>query len=151
MSSHDGITLVARRTIRGSPTRLFEAWTEPRHLEQWWGPADVECVGAVVDLRVGGAYRIGNRYPDGRVVWITGVFEVIDRPHRLVYTWQIESPHATDALERVTVRFEPVGKETEVVVVHERIGDENARRGHEAGWIACLAGLSTYADAWVSS
>lgn len=145
MPSADDVTLVARRTIRASPEWLFDAWTEARHVERWWGPAGVECVGATIDLRVGGAYRIGNRFPDGRVVWIAGVFELIERPHRLVYTWRLESPHAGERSERVTVRFEPSGDDTEVVVVHERIGDEASRHGHEAGWVACLDGLAEFA------
>lgn len=147
MSNGDSVTLVVRRTIRASPERLFDAWTEARHLEQWWGPADVTCVGATVDLRVGGAYRIGNRFPDGRVVWIGGEFETIERPHRLVYTWQLESPDAGAVPERVTVQFDPIGDDTQVVVVHERIGDETARRGHEAGWVGCLDGLAAFTEA----
>jgi uncharacterized protein YndB with AHSA1/START domain len=66
------ITLVVRRTIRATPERLFEAWTEPAQLRRWWGPQDVECLDAQVDLRVGGQYRIANRFPDGRIVWIAG-------------------------------------------------------------------------------
>jgi uncharacterized protein YndB with AHSA1/START domain len=146
MSSRDGLTLVVRRTIRASPERLFDAWTQPRHLEQWWGPADVECVGATVDLRIGGAYRIGNQFGDGRVVWIGGEFETIERPHRLVYTWRLESADGDALAERVSVHFDPIGDDTLVVVVHERIGDETARRGHEAGWVGCLDGLAAFIE-----
>jgi uncharacterized protein YndB with AHSA1/START domain len=72
------ITLVVRKTIRATRERLFDAWTQPIQLRQWWGPEDVECLDAEVDLRVGGRYRIANRFPDGRVVWITGEFELIE-------------------------------------------------------------------------
>ena len=37
------MTLTVRRIIRASPERLFKAWTQPRHLMQWWGPRDVRC------------------------------------------------------------------------------------------------------------
>lgn len=145
MSNPDGISLVARRVIRATPERLFEAWTQPRHLERWWGPRDASCFGATVDLRVGGAYRIGNRFPDGRTVWIAGEFELIDPPRRLVYTWRLESPDPRQTPERVTVEFKPVGDQTEVIVTHERIDDETSRRGHQAGWVACLDGLAAFA------
>jgi len=72
------ITLVVRKTIRATPERLFDAWTQPTQLRQWWRPDDAECADAQVDLRVGGQYRIANRFRDGRVVWITGQFEVIE-------------------------------------------------------------------------
>jgi uncharacterized protein YndB with AHSA1/START domain len=134
--------LVVRRTIRATPEALFAAWTQPAQLMKWWGPAGVDCVDAQVDLRVGGAYRIANRFPDGRVVWISGEFESIDPPHALVYSWQLEP--AANAAERVTVRFEARGDATEVVIHHERIADPAARRGHEAGWVGCLDGLAAY-------
>lgn len=136
--------LVVRRMIRATPEVLFAAWTQPSQLIKWWGPAGVDCVDAQVDLRVGGAYRIANRFPDGRVVWISGEFELIQPPHSLVYTWQLE-PNANSP-ERVTVRFEARGDATEVVIQHERIADPEARRGHELGWIGCLDGLAEYAQ-----
>lgn len=132
--------LVVRRMIRATPERLFAAWTRPDQLVRWWGPADVECSGAEVDLRVGGRYRIGNRFPDGKEVWIAGEFEEVSPPRRLVYTWAIGEPPPVP--ERVTVRFEPRGERTEVIVVHERILDEAARDGHIRGWDGCLDGLA---------
>ncbi len=47
---------------------------------QSWGPPEVSCAGADVDLRVGGGYRIANRLPNGDTVWIAGQFEHIDPP-----------------------------------------------------------------------
>lgn len=70
------VTLVVRRTIHASAERLFEAWTQPICLKEWWGPDNVRCVDAEVDLRVGGGYRIANQFPDGKLVWIVGEFEL---------------------------------------------------------------------------
>ena len=137
-------TLVTRLVIDASPEVLFAAWTEPQQLSQWWGPENVECTDVEMDLRVGGAYRIANRMPDGSTLWITGVFEIIERSHRLRFSWRIEA-QATD-LEQVTVTFEPHGERTEVVVVHERIRNAADRAGHERGWAGCLAGLAAYAS-----
>jgi uncharacterized protein YndB with AHSA1/START domain len=136
------VSLVIRRTIRATPERLFGAWTQASHLRNWWGPPGVECIGADVDLQVGGRYRIGNRFSDGTIVWITGEFEVIEPPHEIVYTWRLE-PQAHPS-ERVTVRFEPRGGSTEVIVRHERIVDPVARDAHEQGWLGCLDGLEKY-------
>jgi uncharacterized protein YndB with AHSA1/START domain len=149
--------LVVRRLIHAPPEAVFAAWTSPRHLIEWWGPTEsVRCPAAEVDLSVGGRYRIANRFPDGRVVWISGVFELIEPPRKLVFTWQLEPPeqdpqHAAGAeralaTERVTVEFEPRGVSTEVIVTHERIPDEAARTGHEQGWLGCLDGLARYAE-----
>jgi uncharacterized protein YndB with AHSA1/START domain len=135
------MTLVVKRTIRATPARLFDAWTTGHQLLRWWGPRPVVCSAAEVDLRVGGAYRIGNRLPDGREVFITGVFEEIEVPRRLVYSWTM-----ADHTSRVTVRFEPRGTATEVIIEHEGVADEDTRKDHEKGWIGCLDGLQRLID-----
>jgi uncharacterized protein YndB with AHSA1/START domain len=98
-----------------------------------------------MDVRVGGAYRIGNLLPDGKVLWISGTFEVVEPPRRLVYTWEIErDAFCSRELSRVTVRFEPLEIGTEVIVVHERIESEETRADHEKGWKACLENLEAH-------
>jgi uncharacterized protein YndB with AHSA1/START domain len=136
------ITLIVRKTIAATPERLFAAWTEPAQLRKWWGPEGVECIDPEVDLRVGGSYRIGNRLPDGKVLWIAGEFEVIEPPRRLTYTWRLEG--MSESEERVTVRFEARGDVTEVIVTHERISSEALRDQHQHGWQGCLDGLAGY-------
>lgn len=140
-----GLGLVVRHTVRASAAHAFACWTEAHRLARWWGPAGVTCTGAEIDLRVGGRYRIGNRFADGREVWIVGIFERIEPPHRLVFSWRLEP--GPDLDERVTVRFEPRGDATEIVVVHERIASGEARASHEAGWQGCLEGLGRFVTA----
>jgi uncharacterized protein YndB with AHSA1/START domain len=139
-----GLSLVARRLVHASAERLFADWTEAERLVRWWGPRGVRCTGAEIDLRIGGRYRIGNRFADGREVAITGVFERIDAPRCLVFSWRLEP--GPDLAERVTVRFEPRGEATEIVVLHERIPSQVTRASHEAGWQGCLDGLARYAE-----
>ncbi|HEX2790562.1 MAG TPA: SRPBCC domain-containing protein [Steroidobacteraceae bacterium] len=136
------LTLIVRRTIRATPARLFEAWTQPAQLRQWWGPESVVCIDAEVDLRVGGRYRIANRFADGKILWIAGEFEAIEAPHKLVYTWALEP--VSGATERVTVQFRPLGESTEVIVTHEGIASVPVRQRHEQGWQGCLSGLADY-------
>jgi uncharacterized protein YndB with AHSA1/START domain len=135
--------LVVRRLIQSTPERLFDAWTDHTQLLRWWGPVGVVCTGADCDPRPGGAYRIMNRLPGGSLLCIRGVFEIVERPSRLVFSWSVEGLGA--GTERVTVQFVPRGTHTEVVVTHERIADEPTRARHASGWEGCLAGLDRYA------
>ena len=62
---------------------VFEAWTDPKHLAQWWGP-EVFTTRCELDVRPGGAFRIvmvglGDEYP------MTGVYREVVRPERIVY------------------------------------------------------------------
>lgn len=137
-----GDRLVVSRLIAASPERLFEVWTQPQHIQRWWGPAGVDCPYAEVDLRSGGAYRIANRLADGTTLWITGEFEAVEPPEKLVYTWSTDP--GTAAPERVTVTFVAQGDLTEVTVTHELIRDEATMQSHENGWQGCLEGLAKY-------
>src|SRR5467141_2113248 len=98
-------TLVIRRTIPATAEFLFDAWTQPEKMKEWWGPGDVKCSAIEIDLRVDGRYRIANLFPDGKTVWITGEFESIEPPNKLVYTSRVEPNPGP--LELVTVQFEP--------------------------------------------
>jgi uncharacterized protein YndB with AHSA1/START domain len=136
-----GLALVARREIRASVERVFAAWTQPEQLRAWWGPRPVTCSDAEVDLRVGGHYRIVNALPDGASITIHGEFRVVEAPRKLVYTWRLGD---NAELSLVTVRFEPRGDLTEVVVTHENIPDEAVRDSHESGWGGCLDALTLH-------
>jgi uncharacterized protein YndB with AHSA1/START domain len=135
-------SLTIRRRIAGPIERIFDAWTRAELLVQWWGPAGVRCIGAEIDARPGGTYRIGNELPGGAIVWIAGTFEIVERPHRLVYSWQL----GDEAPSRVTIELVRLAeRETEVVIVHDRVASAAERDGHERGWEGCLDGLARWA------
>jgi uncharacterized protein YndB with AHSA1/START domain len=144
LPSSADISLIVRRVIAASPEVVFAAWTEPDHLKRWWGPSWIECTHAEVDLRIGGRYRLANRDTEGHVIWITGTFGLVDPPRKLVYDWAHEPVTEHSEITRVTVRFEPRARATEVIVIHERFATEASRERHGIGWAGCLDGLDAY-------
>ena len=76
-----------------SITRMFDAprevvwqcFTEPAHMKEWWGPKGSTIVASTMDLRVGGTYHGAMRDPDGRVMWAKFVYREIVAPERLVW------------------------------------------------------------------
>lgn len=46
------------KTYDASPEKVWQAWTDPAMLKQWWGPNDVIIPECEVDLRVGGKFYI---------------------------------------------------------------------------------------------
>lgn len=133
-------TLRLRRTFPAPPERVFRAWTDPEALKRWSGPGAFTTPLAEVDLRVGGAFRIHMRAPDGTEHRVRGVYREVAPPARLVYTWQWETEVAPETL--VTVEFHDRGGATEVVLTHERFPDEKTRTDHEQGWSACFEKLA---------
>lgn len=142
VSPHDPLSLTVKGYVPASPTQVFVAWTTPSELRKWWGPENVRCVSAEIDLRVGGEYRIANELPDKSVLWISGVFEQIERPTLLVYTWSTGT--VATATEKVTVEFRCSGEGTDVSVRHERIETAPLRDQHRQGWCGCLHGLAEH-------
>jgi uncharacterized protein YndB with AHSA1/START domain len=65
---------------------VWKAWTDPRHLTQWWGPKGFTNPVCEVDVRVGGAWHIVMRAPDGREHPCGGVYREVVEPERLVFT-----------------------------------------------------------------
>lgn len=65
---------------------VWRAWTDPKHLAQWWGPAGFTNPVCEIDLKVGGTLRITMRGPDGTDYPMRGVFQEIVPPEKLAFT-----------------------------------------------------------------
>ena len=128
--------LTLSRLIRAPREEVFEAWTDPALLKEWWGPGPVTCPEAEIDLREGGAYRLANLEPDGSITWISGRFERIRKPEELVYTWKVSILPAESTLVRV--RFLPHPQGCELVLTHDRFAVEAVRDMHLQGWNGCI-------------
>ena len=148
-------TLTIRRTFAAPRDVVFRAWTEPDRLKEWWGVEESFSTPiAEVDLRVGGAYRLGMLAPgEDNPFVVGGIYKEVRRPEKLVYTWVWEGgeepgpstggAHAADFREMlVTVEFNDLGRSTEVVLTHEYFPDQHARDEHNKGWNGCFAQLA---------
>lgn len=131
------LALKLTRRIPATPERVFEAWLNPELMAKFISPFDTAQFPPRVstDPRVGGRYDIVMWNDMGEVPhW--GVYKVIEKPTRLVFTWN--SPHATpDSVVELTFRRMDDGG-TELTLVHDRFPSEGSRDGHEKGWTAIL-------------
>src|SRR5665213_2520091 len=89
---------------------VWQAWTDPNKLKQWWGPNDVSIPECEVDLRVGGriyivmeateamgAYK-GTRWP------MKGEYTLVEKNSKLSYAvkaW-VEGAEETTEIDQVT-------------------------------------------------
>ena len=128
------------RTIRASREKMFEAWTDPGQLRQWFAVAEGFTTPiAELDLRVGGRYRLGMKAPgDNPLLIVGGVYREILPPERLVFTWQWESADPNEPETLVTVEFYEEAGGTQIVLTHERFTTIPQRDKHGEGWAGCL-------------
>ncbi len=127
------------RTIRAPRAEVFKAWTEPEQMKQWYAPEGMEIPLVEVDLRVGGAYRLQMRSPEGNVHTAYGTYREVSPPERLVFTWSWEEEPYNDIGETVmTISLEEVDGATAVTLLHEGLPTDERRKGHEERWTSCL-------------
>jgi uncharacterized protein YndB with AHSA1/START domain len=75
-------TIAFERKLPVSRAEVFDAWTKPEQISEWWDPTGARLVTCEIDLRPGGAFRFVN---DGHGPPFTGTYAVIERPSRLVF------------------------------------------------------------------
>jgi uncharacterized protein YndB with AHSA1/START domain len=97
---------------------VFDAWTERRHLVQWWGPRGFSVPSCEVDARVGGRLDLVMRSDDGIYVHtMNAVFTELARPERLAFTATASDERGRLLLETATtVTFTERDGKTEVTV-----------------------------------
>ena len=118
---------------------VFRAWTDPKHLAQWWGPNGFTNPVCEVDLRVGGMLRIVMRAPNGTEFPMRGVFREIVAPERLVFTDTPVDKDDNDIIDGLTtVTFAEEGGKTRLTLhTRARVLNPDAAwmlEGMQAGW-----------------
>ena len=121
--------LVVRRTFTGPARIVFEAWTKPELLKQWWAPksAGVSLLCCEADVRVGGRYRFEFGHEASKAMAFFGKYIEVIPPSRLVWTNEESDDGAV-----TTVTFEEKGGKT-LLVMHELYPSKEALDGTLAG------------------
>jgi uncharacterized protein YndB with AHSA1/START domain len=84
--------IVSRRTFDYPPQRVFEAWTDPKQLNQWWGPKGFTTTFKSFDLRPGGEWNFVMHGPDGKDYQNRIIFQEIVPPQMLAFD-HTSGPH----------------------------------------------------------
>lgn len=130
------------RILPAPPEAVLAAWTDVESLKQWMCPGTASVVHAELDVRVGGHFRIVMT-DKGQDYTHTGEYREIDPPNRLVFTWS--SPATGGKPTLVSIDLRPHGvDETEIVLVHERLSDDDSAAKHQRGWDDIVTKLAAH-------
>ena|SRR5687767_5276714 len=99
------LEIVITREFNAPRRRVFEAWTKPQHVRQWYGCGEAQLISCEIDLRVGGDYRYVLIGPDGNEHVMSGRYLEIVAPDRLVYTERYVSEQFESEEAFVTITF----------------------------------------------
>lgn len=132
-----------RRHLSAPPARVFAAFADAELVAQWLTPApEVKLTVLELDFREGGRYRFAYETPDGQRMLVAGVYNKIEAPTRVEFSWLIEPPDVHAGIEsQVTVCIAPSANGTDLLILHERFGRADANARHAEGWAGALEQL----------
>ena len=161
-SAEKDCDFVITRTFNAPRELVWQAWTDPARMAQWWGPRDFTNPVCELDVRPGGAYRIVMRAPDGAEYPLKGTFKEVSKPDRLVMVmdcsehsaeWHDQvnpgrdksKPPRLECLQMVT--FETIDDKTRLTVrtrlESTAIRDGMVKTGMSEGWSMSLDRLES--------
>ena len=136
------VVLTIRRAFAASPARVVDAWLGPGVARRFlFATPDGEMRTVEIDARVGGRALIVERRATGDAGHRLR-FEVIDRPHRLVFLFAAD-PAEDGEWTRVSIDIVPTATGCTLTLTHEMdpqwaAYEEQARHG----WTMILDGLA---------
>jgi uncharacterized protein YndB with AHSA1/START domain len=109
----DPRSIIGSRVLDAPRDLVFSAFTDPKHLSQWWGPSGFTTTTHAFDFRPGGVWRFVMHGPDGRDYQNRITFDEIVPPELIRYRHG-----GGDDVEpvqfRTTVTFEDLGGKTKL-------------------------------------
>jgi len=124
--------IVISRVIDAPRELVFEAFTEVRHLSQWWGPEGFSTTTQSFEFRVGGEWGFVMHGPDGTDYseWIT--WTEITPPERiaLVHGESRDDPNAFESVLTFTAGGAGTRIEMRTVFPTKEVHDEAVEKYH---------------------
>jgi len=133
--------IVLSRVINAPRELVFAAWSDPRHLPQWFGPAGFRIETHAIDIRIGGEWRFDMIAPDGTLYPNRMQFLRLERP------LLIEFNHGGDqdndpGMFRTTILFDEQS-DGKTVITLRQLHPTKAQRDAGIGFGAVEYGYQT--------
>jgi len=145
----DPRSIIGMREFDAPRDLVFVAFTDPKHLAQWWGPNGFTTTTQAFDFRLGGVWRFVMHGPDGRDYQNQITFDEIVSLERIVYRHgggdDVEPIQFTQ-----TVTFQDLGNGQTLLTWHGTFpsAPERARvirdYGADKGLVQTMARLDDY-------
>lgn len=118
--------IVITRIIDAPVAQVWQAWTDPEHVKQWWGPKDYTSPSCQIDLREGGTFLFCMRAPEsqgGQDGYTTGEYTKIVPMERLEFTQSLADKDG-NVLDPTSIGLPAdFPKETQTEIIFKKIKD----------------------------
>lgn len=138
----ENLELSVSEIIPSTIDRTFVAWLEPYDLKCFMSPSDGVQVSVVDNRPAEGGHFLIELSAEGQVLPHRGEYRLIERPNKLVFTWE-SAFSAPGSL--VSIEFHKIDpSNTEVKLSHRAFTDQDSMLRHKEGWKRILRNLKDY-------
>lgn len=138
-------SLEIRRHLNVPRDRVYEAWSDPAQLREWFGPETTKTHSIIADVRVGGEFRWEVENCDGERMTMRGEYREVEPGRKLVFTWRWDDDELwKEGPSLVRIELSDRDGGTEVLLRHEQLPSEESRDKHREGWGSVLDKLAAY-------
>jgi uncharacterized protein YndB with AHSA1/START domain len=142
------------RTLDAPRDLVWQAWTDPEHLQHWMGPEGFTATHLQYDLRPGGSWRaclLRNKIGEGcgeeagAELWQSGKYLEVVKPERLVFTFGWDGrPDLPRHDTVITLTFEERDGKTLMNFHQGFFATAEDRDGHRGGWNSSFGRLEHF-------
>jgi uncharacterized protein YndB with AHSA1/START domain len=131
------------KDFESSKAALYDAWTQPDQLKQWWKPLGKQLVDVQNDIKKGGTVRYQFGSDD---LLIDGNYEKVEGNDLLEYTWKwhLKAEPVNDAGYKLSVHFDGDEQHATIHIIQEGFENEESIHPHQHGWEQALEQLQAY-------
>lgn len=139
--------IVVSRMIKAPREMVFKAFTEVRHLSQWWGPEGFTTTTRAFEFHIGGVWDFTMHGPDGTDYpeWIT--WTEIDPPEKIamLHGEHLDDPNSFESVLTFTASGDATAIEMLTIFPTKEQRDEAIEKhGAVEGARQTLDNLATY-------
>ena len=124
----EGRKVIYKRFLDAPVGMVFEAWSNPEELAQWWGPDGFTITTGAMDFSEGGTWEFTMHGPDGTDFKNRIRYLEIRKPHSIRYNHTGDSEETNDVDFTTSLHFEESGDGTLLTMVQEFSSAEELER-----------------------
>ena len=139
-------TIRLHRVFRGTPQRVYKAFTDAAAMTKWLPPYGFTCTVHHLDAKVGGTFKMSfTNFTSGNSHSFGGKYLEL-KPNELIrYTDKFDDPNLPGEMQ-VTVTLKKVSCGTELTVVQGGVADVIPAEACYLGWQESLMQLANLVD-----
>ena len=118
--------IVITRLLNAPRELVFEVWTNPKHVDNWWGPTGFTNTTKKIDVRPGGEWIYIMHGPDGRTYDNRVRYVEIVKPEKIVYLHDTGKDNDPSEFQSI-ITFEVISRKQTKVTLKSIFKTKEAR------------------------